>query len=106
MKALKLIYGQSFEPDVLEMLGDVFDEIWAEIAVQSDPYNDQEMRLQLARIMLLEYQVGMEAAPLRSLVIRKIQPTLVATMTVSEKRKQDRETRVGQIRADNAAPSA
>lgn len=77
MKALKLIYGQSFEPDVIEMLGDVFDDVWAEIAVQSDPDKDQETRLRLARMMLAEYREGMDASTLRRLVSAKMQSALV-----------------------------
>ena len=37
MKALKLIYESSFEPDVIEMLGDVFDEVWSKVLPQYGP---------------------------------------------------------------------
>lgn len=76
MKALKLIYGQSFEPDVVEMLGDVFDDVWAEIAVQLDPDNDPETRLQLARTVLSEYREGMDASALRRHVFSLMLPAL------------------------------
>ena len=73
MKALKLIYGSSFEPEVLEMLGDVFDDAWSEIAQHFNPDDDQSVRLELARTVLAEYGDGIDAVSLKQAVIAKMQ---------------------------------
>jgi hypothetical protein len=79
MKALKLIYESSFEPQVLEMLGDVFDEVWCEISHQYDPDDDQRARLQLARIILAEYRDGMGAPRLKEAVVPKMRSALIVS---------------------------
>jgi hypothetical protein len=54
MKARRLIDGASFGPDALKVLGQAFDEAWAQIAGNfgNDPSEMERARLRLANAML------------------------------------------------------
>jgi hypothetical protein len=54
MKARKLIDGAQLGPDALKVIGQAFDEAWAEIAanVGNDPRDIEVARLRLANTVL------------------------------------------------------
>jgi hypothetical protein len=52
MKARRLIDGASFGPATLKVIGQAFDEAWAEIAGNFGPSQVEDARLRLAEALL------------------------------------------------------
>ena len=54
MRARRLIDGASFRPDTLKLIGQAFDQAWAQIAGNfgNDPSDIERARLRLANAML------------------------------------------------------
>jgi hypothetical protein len=54
MKARQLIDGASFAPDALKVIGEAFEEAWAQIAANfgNDPKDIERARCRLAAAML------------------------------------------------------
>jgi hypothetical protein len=78
MQARKLIRKSSFDPDVLEMLGDVFDDLWSEISPHCNPDNTQRRRLRLARIVLAAYRDGSDASSLKQAAFKGLRSCIPA----------------------------
>lgn len=78
MRAHMLIYGASFESDILEMLGDVFDDVWVEISDLYTPDNSQSARMQLARITLAAYYEGMDISRLKQSCLEMAQSAFIS----------------------------
>jgi hypothetical protein len=66
-KALKLIHDSAFDPDLVALMGDVFEEAWSEIAPQfahESRASVEEARTLLARAVIQSASSGITDRPL------------------------------------------
>ena len=64
--------------EVVELSGDVFDEVWSKVLPQYGPDTTEAARLQLARIVLAAHREGTDASNSEQAVLERMQSALIA----------------------------